>query len=197
MVTFDQFLEYADRAAKNPRVDSEHVYLQLNDNGPYAWISKDMSVFLPRDGFFMGDPQANRVGLPAAGHGHVCVPWGGLCGLFTVPVSRRGPSRVSIAAGALVALWRKTTMMGAATLWPCSRVRRAALCGADFPGSHRAPHTTGPRALSAGAKRYVLLPPGECELLYLYPRGHPEARHSKMDWSQLDFEKYPLMKEAK
>ena len=62
-----------------------------------------------------------------------------------------------------------------------------------------------------GAKRYILLPPSECKLLYLYPRGHPECtyvhrhvemlmldadRHSEVDWSKLDLEKYPLLKEA-
>ena len=31
-------------------------------------------------------------------------------------------------------------------------------------------------AMLRGAKRYVLLPPNECENLYMYPRGHPEGR---------------------
>ena len=65
-------------------------------------------------------------------------------------------------------------------------------------------------AMLKGAKRYVLLPPSECKLLYLYPRGHPEGtsalrcpiashntgRHAMADWSQLDVRKYPLMANA-
>jgi hypothetical protein len=52
-------------------------------------------------------------------------------------------------------------------------------------------------AMLRGAKRYVLLPPSECPDLYLYPRGHPEGRHAKGDWSQLDLDKYPDMAKAK
>ncbi|EGD76785.1 hypothetical protein PTSG_08136 [Salpingoeca rosetta] len=47
-----------------------------------------------------------------------------------------------------------------------------------------------------GAKRYILLPPEECPNLYLYPRGHPEARHAKADWSDLDLNEFPKMKNA-
>lgn len=51
-------------------------------------------------------------------------------------------------------------------------------------------------AMLRGSKRYLLSPPVDCPNLYLWPRGHPEGRHSKADWSQLDLEKYPLMKRA-
>jgi hypothetical protein len=47
-----------------------------------------------------------------------------------------------------------------------------------------------------GAKRYVLLPPTECPLLYLHPQEHPEARHSKADWSKLDLARFPEMAKA-
>jgi len=52
-------------------------------------------------------------------------------------------------------------------------------------------------AMLRGSKRYVLSPPEDCPNLYLWPRGHPEGRHSKADWSKLDLDEYPLMKQAK
>ena len=36
-----------------------------------------------------------------------------------------------------------------------------------------------------GRKRYLLLPPDECDKLRLLPRGHPSARHSSVDWSDM------------
>jgi hypothetical protein len=48
-----------------------------------------------------------------------------------------------------------------------------------------------------GAKRYILLPPSECKLLYLYPKQHPEGRHAKGDWSKLDLETYPEIAKAR
>jgi hypothetical protein len=34
--------------------------------------------------------------------------------------------------------------------------------------------------------RYILQPPSECKHLHLYPRGHPSARHSDVDWSNIE-----------
>lgn len=34
--------------------------------------------------------------------------------------------------------------------------------------------------------RYILQPPAECKNLVLYQRGHPSARHSMVDWSNID-----------
>jgi len=48
-----------------------------------------------------------------------------------------------------------------------------------------------------GAKRYILLPPSECPLLYLWPKQHPEGRHAKADWSKLDLQQYPEMAKAR
>lgn len=43
----------------------------------------------------------------------------------------------------------------------------------------------------------MLLPPKECPNLELYPRGHPSARHSAVDWSNLrDLEQYPALYNA-
>lgn len=51
-------------------------------------------------------------------------------------------------------------------------------------------------AMLRGAKRYVLLPPTECNKLYLYPKAHPEGRHAEADWSKLDINQYPKMANA-
>jgi len=51
-------------------------------------------------------------------------------------------------------------------------------------------------AMLKGAKRYVLMHPNQCKSLYLLPKSHPSGRHSQVDWSDPDFEKHPLFKEA-
>eukprot|EP00039_Didymoeca_costata_P016186 m.286608 g.286608 ORF g.286608 m.286608 type:complete len:716 (-) comp16352_c1_seq28:177-2324(-) len=52
-------------------------------------------------------------------------------------------------------------------------------------------------AMLKGAKRYIILPPKDCPNLYLYPRGHPQGRHSMVDWSKpIDLEKYPNFAKA-
>eukprot|EP00980_Cylindrotheca_fusiformis_P006816 scaffold1426_cov83-Cylindrotheca_fusiformis.AAC.18 len=43
-----------------------------------------------------------------------------------------------------------------------------------------------------GSRRYILSHPDQCPNLYLYPKGHPSARHSKVDWNAPnDLEQYP------
>ena len=37
-------------------------------------------------------------------------------------------------------------------------------------------------AMVRGSKRYILAPPSQCARLSLWPRGHPSARHSSIDW---------------
>lgn len=48
-------------------------------------------------------------------------------------------------------------------------------------------------AMIRGRKRYILLPPESCADLYLLPRGHPSARHSKSNWADIEElkNKYP------
>ena len=41
-------------------------------------------------------------------------------------------------------------------------------------------------AMIQGRKRYILLPPSTCSVLSLLPLGHPSARHSTIDWSDMD-----------
>jgi len=38
-------------------------------------------------------------------------------------------------------------------------------------------------AMVRGRKRYVLLPPRECDKLSLLPRSHPSGRHTSVDWT--------------
>ena len=50
--------------------------------------------------------------------------------------------------------------------------------------------------LLGGERRYILAHPDQCENLNLFPRGHPSARHSAVDWSNPDYEKFPSFKQA-
>ena len=42
-----------------------------------------------------------------------------------------------------------------------------------------------------GERRYVLAHPNQCKFMILYPKGHPSARHSAVDWSDPDLDSYP------
>jgi hypothetical protein len=46
-------------------------------------------------------------------------------------------------------------------------------------------------AVLGGERRYILSHPNQCKNLALLPKGHPSARHSAVDWSDPDLEKYP------
>jgi len=48
-----------------------------------------------------------------------------------------------------------------------------------------------------GERRYILSHPKECDNLYLYPKMHPSARHSEVDWSDPDLVKFPQFAAAK
>mmetsp|Transcript_17015 Transcript_17015/g.24717 ORF Transcript_17015/g.24717 Transcript_17015/m.24717 type:complete len:499 (+) Transcript_17015:1-1497(+) len=51
-------------------------------------------------------------------------------------------------------------------------------------------------AILGGERRYILSHPDQCENLCLLPRGHPSARHSAVDWSDVDWEEFPRFREA-
>jgi len=51
-------------------------------------------------------------------------------------------------------------------------------------------------ALMGGERRYVLSHPDQCENLALYKNGHPSARHSAVDWSNPDYNKFPQFRHA-
>lgn len=46
-------------------------------------------------------------------------------------------------------------------------------------------------ALLGGSRRYIMAHPDQCEALQLYPQGHPSARHSQVDYTNPDLEKFP------
>jgi ribosomal protein L16 Arg81 hydroxylase len=48
-----------------------------------------------------------------------------------------------------------------------------------------------------GSRRYILAHPDQCDLLALYPKGHPSARHSAVDWSRPNMEEFPEFDQAK
>ena len=48
-----------------------------------------------------------------------------------------------------------------------------------------------------GERRYILSPPDQCQNLALFPKTHPSARHSAVDWSKPDLEQFPQFAEAR
>ena len=42
-------------------------------------------------------------------------------------------------------------------------------------------------ALMGGQRRYILAHPSQCENMELYPIGHPSARHSRINWSNANY----------
>ncbi len=56
-------------------------------------------------------------------------------------------------------------------------------------------HFDAPRnmvAEVAGTRRWFMAHPRECAHSYLLPIDHPSGRHTAVDWSKPDLEKYPL-----
>ena len=51
-------------------------------------------------------------------------------------------------------------------------------------------------AMLKGEKRYMMMPPDQCENIYLLKKGHPSGRHSEVDWSEVDQERFPLFPQA-
>jgi hypothetical protein len=52
-------------------------------------------------------------------------------------------------------------------------------------------------AVLGGERRYILSHPNQCDFLSLWPKGHPSARHSAVDWSTPDLDKHPEFAMAK
>ena len=76
-------------------------------------------------------------------------------------------------------------------------------CRAGMRGVIAEAHFDGSRnfiAMMKGAKRYVMMKPGECNNMYYYKSGHPSARHGSVDFSDpahLDVDAHPLLKKAR
>ena len=51
-------------------------------------------------------------------------------------------------------------------------------------------------AVLGGSRRYILSHPNQCDKLALYPKGHPSARHSAVDWNNPNVEEFPEFAEA-
>lgn len=51
--------------------------------------------------------------------------------------------------------------------------------------------------LVSGTRRWILAHPKECKHSYLLPLGHPSARHSQVDWSHPDLDKWPEFKDMR
>jgi len=52
-------------------------------------------------------------------------------------------------------------------------------------------------AVLGGERRYILAHPEQCPNLALYPKEHPSARHSAVDWSDPDLDTYPEFVDAR
>ncbi len=52
-------------------------------------------------------------------------------------------------------------------------------------------------ALLGGERRYILAHPNQCPYLALYPNNHPSARHSAVDWSEPDLNRFPEFTQAR
>jgi hypothetical protein len=67
----------------------------------------------------------------------------------------------------------------------CRFGMRGVIAENHFDGSRNA------IAVLGGERRYILSHPKECPHLALFPKDHPSARHSAVDWSSPDLETYP------
>ncbi len=55
-------------------------------------------------------------------------------------------------------------------------------------------HWDGSRNYAAslgGLRRWILNSPSQCKHTYMFKKGHPAARHSEVDWSKPDYERFP------
>eukprot|EP00752_Nemacystus_decipiens_P007891 g7051.t1 len=74
------------------------------------------------------------------------------------------------------------------------RGQRGIHCRFGMPGVIAEAHFDGSRnmvAMISGVRRWIMAHPNQCETMYLLPNGHPSGRHSDVDWSHPDLEKFP------
>ncbi len=67
----------------------------------------------------------------------------------------------------------------------CRFGMRSVISEAHFDGSRNAVVMLG------GLRRWILAHPDQCKNMHMLQRPHPSARHSAVDWSKPDIEKYP------
>ena len=70
----------------------------------------------------------------------------------------------------------------------CRFGMRSIIAEAHFDGSRNSVVEIG------GMRRWILAHPKECPNMHMLPRGHPSGRHSEIDWSKPDNEKFPNFK---
>ena len=77
--------------------------------------------------------------------------------------------------------------------------QRGVHCRFGMKGVIAENHFDGSRnmiALMTGERRYILAHPNQCKNMALLPIGHPSGRHSAVDWSDPDFEKFPQFRDV-
>ncbi|CAM9475527.1 unnamed protein product, partial [Laminaria digitata] len=77
--------------------------------------------------------------------------------------------------------------------------QRGIHCRFGMPGVIAEAHFDGSRnmvAMISGVRRWIMAHPNQCETMYLLPTGHPSGRHSEVDWSSPDLEKFPNFPKA-
>lgn len=70
----------------------------------------------------------------------------------------------------------------------CRFGMRSVIAEAHFDGSRNAVVEIG------GMRRWILAHPNQCVNMHMLPHGHPSGRHSEVDWSNPDTEKFPNFK---
>lgn len=70
----------------------------------------------------------------------------------------------------------------------CRFGMKGVIAEAHFDGSRNAV------AMLGGLRRWILTHPDQCSTMHMYPRSHPSSRHSKVDWSKPDVERFPNFK---
>lgn len=66
----------------------------------------------------------------------------------------------------------------------CRFGMRSVIAEAHFDGGRNAV------VLLGGLRRWIMTHPDQCSQMYMIPNGHPSARHSEVDWSKPDYDKY-------
>mmetsp|Transcript_63876 Transcript_63876/g.144099 ORF Transcript_63876/g.144099 Transcript_63876/m.144099 type:complete len:414 (+) Transcript_63876:361-1602(+) len=77
---------------------------------------------------------------------------------------------------------------------------RGIFCRFGMRGIVAAAHYDGSRnfvTVMGGLRRYMISAPKNCEFMHLFPKNHPSGRHSQVDWSAPDLEKYPNFPQAR
>lgn len=73
----------------------------------------------------------------------------------------------------------------------CRFGMRSVISEAHFDGSRNSV------AMLGGLRRWILTHPDQCKNMHMLQRPHPSARHSAVDWSQPDLEKFPNFRKVR